>query len=171
MEWTCPNSSHKAGKQINLSRYEKCCRDESALILILMERIHVSVRAKPLSPDDAKTSPWRISGNSISIPNLSKFEFGTLFLFTLTFHFHFLANLVLDLNLTLRRSNIQQQLRHCSSLRSSHQRHCRVHSSRIQRLACVASCKVSNCGCRPRTTKRFLESPWPLLWPNLFAKL
>ncbi|RDX81147.1 Kinesin-like protein KIN-7O, partial [Mucuna pruriens] len=45
-----------------------------------MERIHVSVRARPLSPDDAKSTPWRISGNSISIPNHSKFEFGTLFL-------------------------------------------------------------------------------------------
>ncbi|KAH1203507.1 Kinesin-like protein KIN-7O [Glycine max] len=44
-----------------------------------MERIHVSVRAKPLSQDEAKTSPWRISGNSISIPNLSKFEFDQIF--------------------------------------------------------------------------------------------
>lgn len=48
-------------------------------IPIPMERIHVSVRAKPLSQDEAKTSPWRISGNSISIPNLSKFEFGIFF--------------------------------------------------------------------------------------------
>ncbi|XP_029129741.1 kinesin-like protein KIN-7O isoform X2 [Cajanus cajan] len=44
-----------------------------------MERIHVSVRARPLSPDDAKTSLWRISGNSISIPNHSKFEFDQIF--------------------------------------------------------------------------------------------
>ncbi|KAL2501919.1 P-loop containing nucleoside triphosphate hydrolase superfamily protein [Forsythia ovata] len=45
-----------------------------------MERIHVSVRARPLSSEDAKTSPWRISGNSIFIPNQpSKFEFGTVF--------------------------------------------------------------------------------------------
>ncbi|CAL5423099.1 unnamed protein product [Camellia sinensis] len=41
-----------------------------------MERIHVTVRTRPLSPEDAKTSPWRISGNSISNPNhSSKFEF------------------------------------------------------------------------------------------------
>ncbi|TKY58157.1 Centromere-associated protein E [Spatholobus suberectus] len=44
-----------------------------------MERIHVSVRARPLSPDDSKTSPWRISSNSISIPNHSKFEFDQIF--------------------------------------------------------------------------------------------
>ncbi|XP_021908560.1 kinesin-like protein KIN-7O, partial [Carica papaya] len=45
-----------------------------------MERIHVTVRARPLSPEDAKTSPWRISGNSIFIPNHpSKFEFDKIF--------------------------------------------------------------------------------------------
>ncbi|KAL3533577.1 hypothetical protein ACH5RR_007098 [Cinchona calisaya] len=46
-----------------------------------MERIHVSVRARPLSPDDAKNSPWRISGNSIFIHNQtsSKFEFDRVF--------------------------------------------------------------------------------------------
>ncbi|KAM7524434.1 hypothetical protein LguiA_014336 [Lonicera macranthoides] len=45
-----------------------------------MERINVSVRARPLSPEDAKTSPWRISGNSIFIPNQpSKFEFDQIF--------------------------------------------------------------------------------------------
>ncbi|XP_057506191.1 LOW QUALITY PROTEIN: kinesin-like protein KIN-7O [Actinidia eriantha] len=45
-----------------------------------MERIHVTVRARPLSPEDAKTSPWRISGNSIFIPNhSSKFEFDQIF--------------------------------------------------------------------------------------------
>ncbi|XP_068471595.1 kinesin-like protein KIN-7O isoform X3 [Phaseolus vulgaris] len=44
-----------------------------------MERIHVSVRAKPLSQDDAKTTPWRIFGNSIAIPNLSKFDFDQIF--------------------------------------------------------------------------------------------
>ncbi|KAL2501882.1 P-loop containing nucleoside triphosphate hydrolase superfamily protein [Forsythia ovata] len=45
-----------------------------------MERIHVSVRARPLSSEDAKTSPWRISGNSIFIPNQpSKFEFDRIF--------------------------------------------------------------------------------------------
>ncbi|KAF7819101.1 kinesin-like protein KIN-7O isoform X2 [Senna tora] len=45
-----------------------------------MERIHVAVRARPLSSEDAKTSPWRISGNSIFIPNhSSKFEFDQIF--------------------------------------------------------------------------------------------
>ncbi|XP_015582327.2 kinesin-like protein KIN-7O isoform X1 [Ricinus communis] len=45
-----------------------------------MERIHVTVRARPLSPEDAKTSPWRLSGNSIFIPNhSSKFEFDKVF--------------------------------------------------------------------------------------------
>ncbi|KAL0453198.1 UNVERIFIED_CONTAM: Kinesin-like protein KIN-7O [Sesamum latifolium] len=45
-----------------------------------MERIHVSVRARPLSAEDAKASPWRISGNSIFIPNQpSKFEFDQIF--------------------------------------------------------------------------------------------
>ncbi|KAF8043736.1 hypothetical protein BT93_A1912 [Corymbia citriodora subsp. variegata] len=45
-----------------------------------MERIHVSVRARPLSPDDAGTSPWRISGNSIFMANLpSKFDFDRIF--------------------------------------------------------------------------------------------
>ncbi|KAL3632554.1 hypothetical protein CASFOL_025538 [Castilleja foliolosa] len=45
-----------------------------------MERIHVSVRARPLSADDAKASPWRLFGNSISIPNQpSKFEFDQIF--------------------------------------------------------------------------------------------
>ncbi|KAI8567795.1 hypothetical protein RHMOL_Rhmol02G0149500 [Rhododendron molle] len=42
-----------------------------------MERIHVTVRTRPLSPKDDKTSRWRIPGNSISNPNhSSKFEFG-----------------------------------------------------------------------------------------------
>ncbi|KAH9680268.1 kinesin-like protein KIN-7O [Citrus sinensis] len=45
-----------------------------------MERIHVTVRARPLSPEDAKSSPWRIVGNSIVIPNhSSKFEFDRIF--------------------------------------------------------------------------------------------
>lgn len=45
-----------------------------------MERIHVTVRARPLSPADAKTSPWKISGNSIFIPNYpNKFEFDRVF--------------------------------------------------------------------------------------------
>ncbi|MFS7926922.1 hypothetical protein Hanom_Chr04g00302831 [Helianthus anomalus] len=44
-----------------------------------MERINVAVRARPLSPEDAKTSPWRISGNSIVFANPSnKFDFGTV---------------------------------------------------------------------------------------------
>ncbi|KAH6779630.1 P-loop containing nucleoside triphosphate hydrolases superfamily protein [Perilla frutescens var. hirtella] len=45
-----------------------------------MERIQVSVRARPLPVDDAKASPWRISGNSIFIPNQpTKFEFDQIF--------------------------------------------------------------------------------------------
>ncbi|WCJ33370.1 Kinesin-like protein KIN-7O [Euphorbia peplus] len=45
-----------------------------------MERIHVTVRARPLSPEDVKTSPWKVSGNSIFIPNSSnKFEFDRVF--------------------------------------------------------------------------------------------
>ncbi|KAM7270281.1 hypothetical protein ACFE04_029495 [Oxalis oulophora] len=46
-----------------------------------MERIHVTVRARPLSSEDAKTSPWRISGNSIFPLNnhFSKFEFDRIF--------------------------------------------------------------------------------------------
>ncbi|RWR91208.1 kinesin-like protein KIN-7O isoform X1 [Cinnamomum micranthum f. kanehirae] len=45
-----------------------------------MERIHVAVRARPLSPEDAKTSPWRISANSISLSNHStKFDFDRIF--------------------------------------------------------------------------------------------
>ncbi|XP_059646136.1 kinesin-like protein KIN-7O isoform X2 [Cornus florida] len=45
-----------------------------------MERINVAVRSRPLCVEDAKNSPWRISGNSISIPNHSfKFEFDRIF--------------------------------------------------------------------------------------------
>ncbi|KAI8567796.1 hypothetical protein RHMOL_Rhmol02G0149500 [Rhododendron molle] len=45
-----------------------------------MERIHVTVRTRPLSPKDDKTSRWRIPGNSISNPNhSSKFEFDRIF--------------------------------------------------------------------------------------------
>ncbi|PWA60705.1 reverse transcriptase domain-containing protein [Artemisia annua] len=42
-----------------------------------MERINVAVRARPLSPEDAKTSPWRITNNSIvfGTPPI-KFDFG-----------------------------------------------------------------------------------------------
>uniref|UniRef100_A0A0A0LHF6 Kinesin motor domain-containing protein n=1 Tax=Cucumis sativus TaxID=3659 RepID=A0A0A0LHF6_CUCSA len=45
-----------------------------------MERIHVTVRARPLSAADSNTSPWKISGNSIFIPNNpNKFEFDQIF--------------------------------------------------------------------------------------------
>ncbi|KVH91733.1 Kinesin, motor domain-containing protein [Cynara cardunculus var. scolymus] len=45
-----------------------------------MERINVAVRARPLSPEDAKTSPWRISDNSILIANPhTKFDFDRIF--------------------------------------------------------------------------------------------
>ncbi|XP_019092168.1 PREDICTED: kinesin-like protein KIN-7O [Camelina sativa] len=46
-----------------------------------MERIHVSVRARPLSSEDAKTSPWKISSNSIFMPNHSSptFDFDRIF--------------------------------------------------------------------------------------------
>nr|GMD43022.1 kinesin-like protein KIN-7O isoform X1 [Ipomoea batatas] len=46
-----------------------------------MERIHVAVRARPLSPEEAKTSPWRISDNSIffSNPPSAKFDFDKIF--------------------------------------------------------------------------------------------
>lgn len=40
----------------------------------------MSVRARPLSSEDAKSSPWRVSGNVIYIPNQStKFEFDKIF--------------------------------------------------------------------------------------------
>lgn len=43
-----------------------------------MERIYVTVRARPLSAEESKTSPWRISGNSISLSNVqsARFDFG-----------------------------------------------------------------------------------------------
>ncbi|KAK9291270.1 hypothetical protein L1049_009458 [Liquidambar formosana] len=45
-----------------------------------MERIYVTVRARPLSPEDAKSSPWRVSGNSIFFSTQSsKFEFDRIF--------------------------------------------------------------------------------------------
>lgn len=45
-----------------------------------MERIYVTVRARPLSPEDAKSSPWKISGNGISFNNSSfKFDFDRIF--------------------------------------------------------------------------------------------
>ncbi|XP_010418541.1 PREDICTED: kinesin-like protein KIN-7O [Camelina sativa] len=46
-----------------------------------MERIHVSVRARPLSSEDAKTSPWKISSDSIFMPNQSSptFDFDRIF--------------------------------------------------------------------------------------------
>ncbi|KAK9169738.1 hypothetical protein Syun_001878 [Stephania yunnanensis] len=46
-----------------------------------MERINVAVRPRPLSGEDAKSSPWRISGNSISTTanQTSKFDFDRIF--------------------------------------------------------------------------------------------
>ncbi|VVA97081.1 unnamed protein product [Arabis nemorensis] len=46
-----------------------------------MDRIHVSVRARPLSSEDAKTSPWKISSDSIFMPNHPSpaFEFDRIF--------------------------------------------------------------------------------------------
>ncbi|XP_020110350.1 kinesin-like protein KIN-7I isoform X2 [Ananas comosus] len=46
-----------------------------------MERIHVAVRARPLSPEDAKSSPWRIAGDSIHLSSnqSTKFEFDRIF--------------------------------------------------------------------------------------------
>ncbi|KAI3697799.1 hypothetical protein L6452_30896 [Arctium lappa] len=45
-----------------------------------MERINFAVRARPLSPEDAKTNPWRIADNSIlfTIPP-NKFNFDRIF--------------------------------------------------------------------------------------------
>ncbi|CAM8904359.1 unnamed protein product [Rhodiola kirilowii] len=46
------------------------------------QRIHVTVRARPLSSEDAKTSPWNICGNSISFSNNNnslKFDFDRIF--------------------------------------------------------------------------------------------
>lgn len=43
-----------------------------------MERIHVAVRARPLTAEDAGSSPWRVSGNAIALstqPSI-RFEFG-----------------------------------------------------------------------------------------------
>ncbi|PKU85517.1 Kinesin-like protein NACK1 [Dendrobium catenatum] len=45
-----------------------------------MERIYVAVRARPLSPEESKTSPWRISGNSVYLHNQpTKFDFDRVF--------------------------------------------------------------------------------------------
>ncbi|XP_073010660.1 kinesin-like protein KIN-7I isoform X2 [Typha latifolia] len=45
-----------------------------------MERIYVTVRARPLSPEESKSSPWRIFGNAINLANQStKFEFDRIF--------------------------------------------------------------------------------------------
>ncbi|KAH9606325.1 hypothetical protein KSS87_023132 [Heliosperma pusillum] len=45
-----------------------------------MERIYVTVRARPLSSEDAKSTPWKISGNSIFFANASsKFDFDRVF--------------------------------------------------------------------------------------------
>ncbi|CAD6219253.1 unnamed protein product [Miscanthus lutarioriparius] len=46
-----------------------------------MERIHVAVRSRPLPPEDARSSPWRISGNTIahSAQSSTRFEFDRIF--------------------------------------------------------------------------------------------
>ncbi|KAL8162959.1 hypothetical protein V2J09_014448 [Rumex salicifolius] len=45
-----------------------------------MDRIYVTVRARPLSPEDEKSCPWRICDNSISYHNQPyKFEFDRIF--------------------------------------------------------------------------------------------
>ncbi|XP_020396532.1 kinesin-like protein KIN-7I isoform X4 [Zea mays] len=46
-----------------------------------MERIHVAVRSRPLSPEDSRSSPWKISGNAIahSAQSSSRFEFDRIF--------------------------------------------------------------------------------------------
>uniref|UniRef100_A0ACD5XRW6 Uncharacterized protein n=1 Tax=Avena sativa TaxID=4498 RepID=A0ACD5XRW6_AVESA len=46
-----------------------------------MDRIHVTVRARPLSAEDAQSSPWRISGNAVALtaqPS-TRFEFDEIF--------------------------------------------------------------------------------------------
>ncbi|KQJ90276.1 hypothetical protein BRADI_4g30490v3 [Brachypodium distachyon] len=46
-----------------------------------MDRIHVTVRARPLSAEDAQSSPWRISGNAVALtaqPS-TRFEFDRIF--------------------------------------------------------------------------------------------
>uniref|UniRef100_R7VZE5 Uncharacterized protein n=1 Tax=Aegilops tauschii TaxID=37682 RepID=R7VZE5_AEGTA len=46
-----------------------------------MDRIHVTVRARPLPPEDAQSSPWRISGNAVALtaqPSI-RFEFDRIF--------------------------------------------------------------------------------------------
>ncbi|CAL5088326.1 unnamed protein product [Urochloa decumbens] len=46
-----------------------------------MERIHVAVRSRPLPPEDARSSPWRISGNTIahSAQSSIRFDFDRIF--------------------------------------------------------------------------------------------
>uniref|UniRef100_A0A0D9XDU1 Kinesin motor domain-containing protein n=1 Tax=Leersia perrieri TaxID=77586 RepID=A0A0D9XDU1_9ORYZ len=46
-----------------------------------MERIHVAVRARPLSAEDARSSPWRVSGNAIALTTQpsTRFEFDRIF--------------------------------------------------------------------------------------------
>uniref|UniRef100_J3MXJ1 Kinesin motor domain-containing protein n=1 Tax=Oryza brachyantha TaxID=4533 RepID=J3MXJ1_ORYBR len=46
-----------------------------------MERIHVSVRARPLSVEDARGSPWRVSGNAVALSTQpsTRFEFDRIF--------------------------------------------------------------------------------------------
>uniref|UniRef100_A0A0E0M1C2 Kinesin motor domain-containing protein n=1 Tax=Oryza punctata TaxID=4537 RepID=A0A0E0M1C2_ORYPU len=46
-----------------------------------MERIHVAVRARPLPAEDARSSPWRVSGNAIALSTQpsTRFEFDRIF--------------------------------------------------------------------------------------------
>ncbi|KAM0843491.1 hypothetical protein ACQ4PT_057675 [Festuca glaucescens] len=46
-----------------------------------MDRIHVTVRARPLSAEDAQSSPWRISGNAVALTTQpsTRFEFDEIF--------------------------------------------------------------------------------------------
>ncbi|KAK1630932.1 hypothetical protein QYE76_005247 [Lolium multiflorum] len=46
-----------------------------------MDRIHVTVRARPLSAEDAQSSPWRISGNAVALATQpsTRFDFDEIF--------------------------------------------------------------------------------------------
>nr|XP_051187767.1 kinesin-like protein KIN-7I isoform X3 [Lolium perenne] len=46
-----------------------------------MDRIHVTVRARPLSAEDAQSSPWRISGNAVALTTQpsTRFDFDEIF--------------------------------------------------------------------------------------------
>ncbi|XP_058202133.1 kinesin-like protein KIN-7O [Rhododendron vialii] len=69
-----------AGKGCNSSKQNTLKNSFELSLSLTMERIHVTVRTRPLSPEDDKTSPWRISGKSISnLNHSSKFEFDRIF--------------------------------------------------------------------------------------------